>query len=237
MNLSVDKLRFAAMARPSARERLLDCAERLFAEHGLRGVSLRAINADAGLSPAALHYHFGTRQALVDALLERRMDELMLRRREILDSLETEAGRPTPRGVLDALLRPMVELLAQEDEAGRRYVRLLARLQADGDLDEAFVMARYRAGIDRVEPLLQRALPEHPASLVRLRLLLCIELFMRALADWQTLAATWRDDEPALSLDAFVASLTDFLCGGLEAPVAEAPLHAASELHTHERPA
>ena len=102
----------------------------LFAEHGLRGVSLRAINADAGLSPAALHYHFGTRQALVDALLERRMDELMLRRREILDSLETEAGHPTPRGVLDALLRRMVELLAQEDEAGRRYVRLLARLQA-----------------------------------------------------------------------------------------------------------
>jgi AcrR family transcriptional regulator len=224
------------MARPSARERLLDCAERLFAEHGLRGVSLRAINADAGLSPAALHYHFGTRQALVEALLERRMDELMQRRREILDSLETEAGQPTPRGVLDALLRPMVELLAQEDEAGRRYVRLLARLQSDGDLDEAFVMERYRAGIDRIEPLLQRALPEQPASLVRLRLLLCIELFMRALAEWQALAATWRDDEPALSLDAFVASLTDFLCGGLEAPVAEAAPRAASALRAHERP-
>lgn len=223
------------MARPSARERLLDCAERLFAEHGLRGVSLRAINADAGLSPAALHYHFGTKQALVEALLERRMDELMLRRREILDALEAEAGQPTPRSVMDALLRPMVELLGQEDEAGRRYVRLLARLQSDGDLDEAFVMARYRAGIDRVEPLLQRALSEHPASLVRLRLLLCIELFMRALADWPALAATWRDDEPALSLDAFVASLTDFLCGGLEAPVAEAPVRAQTALRAQGR--
>jgi hypothetical protein len=37
------------MGRPSAREKLLDCAERLFAEHGLEGVSLRAINAEAGL--------------------------------------------------------------------------------------------------------------------------------------------------------------------------------------------
>ena len=163
------------------------------------------------------------------------MDELMLRRREILDALEAGAGHPTPRSVMDALLRPMVELLAQEDEAGRRYVRLLARLQSDGELDEAFVMARYRAGIDRVEPLLQRALPEHPASLVRLRLLLCIELFMRALADWPTLAATWRDDEPALSLDAFVASLTDFLCGGLEAPVAEALPRAATAPRAQER--
>jgi AcrR family transcriptional regulator len=223
------------MARPSARERLLDCAERLFAEHGLRGVSLRAINAEAGLSAAALHYHFGTRQTLVEALLERRMDELMLRRREILDALEAGAGHPTPRNVMDALLRPMVELLAQEDEAGRRYVRLLARLQSDGDLDEAFVMARYRDGIDRVEPLLQRALPEHPVSLVRLRLLLCIELFMRALADWPALAATWRDDEPALSLDAFVASLTDFLCGGLEAPVGEARPRTATAPRAQEQ--
>jgi AcrR family transcriptional regulator len=40
------------MGRPSTREKLLDCAEELFAEHGLEGVSLRAINAQAGLSPA-----------------------------------------------------------------------------------------------------------------------------------------------------------------------------------------
>ena len=57
------------MPRPSTREKLLDCAEELFAEHGLEGVSLRTINAEAGLSPAALHYHFGTKDRLVEVLL------------------------------------------------------------------------------------------------------------------------------------------------------------------------
>ena len=59
------------MGRPSTRDKLLDCAEDLFGRHGLEGVSLRTINAEAGLSPAALHYHFGSKQLLVEALLFR----------------------------------------------------------------------------------------------------------------------------------------------------------------------
>ena len=154
------------MARPPARDRLLDQAELLFAEHGLNGVSLRAINAAADLSPAALHYHFGSKRALVEALLERHMSLLMEQRRQLLDALETSAQPPSARSVLDALVRPLAELLAREGEAGHRYLRLLSRLQADGDLDERFVLEHYRGGVDRLEPLLQRALPDLPPNAI-----------------------------------------------------------------------
>ena len=50
-----------AMGRPSTRENLLDCAEELFGRHGLEWFSLRTINTKAGLSPAALHFHFGSK--------------------------------------------------------------------------------------------------------------------------------------------------------------------------------
>ncbi len=206
------------MARPSARERLLDCAEELFADHGLGGVSLRGINSAAGLSPAALHYHFGSREALVEALLERRMGTLMGRRQELLDELEAAAGPPTARGVVAALVAPLAEHLAQGGDDGRRYLRLLARLQADGDLDPGFVVARYRGAVDRLEPLLQRALPDTPPGVVRLRMALAIELMLRALADWKTLASAGGDEDGALDLDALVVSLLDFLTGALEAP-------------------
>ena len=109
--------------RPSARDRLLDCAEDLFAEHGLDGVSLRAINSAAGLSPAALHYHFGSREALVEALLERRMGALMGRRQDLLDELEAAPGPPTARDVLSALVRPLAELLAQGGDDGESQKR------------------------------------------------------------------------------------------------------------------
>lgn len=217
------------MPRPSARQRLLDSAERLFADHGVAGVSLRAINADAGLSPAALHYHFGSREKLVEALLERRMPRLMARRSELLDALEALPGPPSARELAAVLLRPLAELLVQEGESGRRYLRLLCRLQADGDIDERHVLARYRSGVERLLPLLERALPGQPPHLVRLRLALVVETLLRALASWQTLAAAGHDDAAPRDLDEVVHSLLDFLAGGFDAPVsARAPSNRSS---------
>lgn len=199
------------MGRPSAREKLLDCAEGLFAEHGLGGVSLRAINAEAGLSPAALHYHFGTQQALVEALLERRMPALMERRRELLDAIDDEARPLRAREVLDALVRPLAEFLAEGGPGARRYLRLIHRLQSDGDLDPGFVITRYPGGVDRLLPLLERALPSIPRAVLELRLGLAIHTMLRSLA---------HDTDPrGLDLAVHVAALLDFLTGALEAPI------------------
>ena len=53
---------------------LIETAERLFAEKGIDNVSLREINRAAGQkNVAALHYHFGTRESLLEALFENRM--------------------------------------------------------------------------------------------------------------------------------------------------------------------
>lgn len=197
------------MARSSARERLLDCAEALFAEHGLEGVSLRAINAAAGLSAAALHYHFGSQQALLEAILERRMPALMERRRELLDELE---GRPNPisaRDVLGALMRPLTELLSDGGEPGLRYLRLLHRLQSDGDIDPGFVVARWPGGVDRLVPLLRRALPGLPVPLLELRLSLAIDTILASLAKQSV-----RSGETP---EAHASAVLDFLTGAMEA--------------------
>ena len=53
------------------RELLLEAALKLFAEQGIEGVSIRAVNREAGLGPASVHYHFGTKEALLDAVLHR----------------------------------------------------------------------------------------------------------------------------------------------------------------------
>ena len=197
------------MARPSTREKLLDCAENLFADQGLAGVSLRSINARAGLSPAALHYHFGSKDALVAALLERRMPPLMERRKHLLDDLESRGDSVDARAVLDALLRPMVELLAKERDAGHRYLRLIYRLQADGDLFRLFPADRLSSGVDRLLPLLCGALPDLPRDVIEKRLTLAIDVMLRSLALPTTNVET--------DLDAYMHSLLDFLAGALEA--------------------
>lgn len=204
------------MRRPSARNDLLDCAERLFAEHGLEGVSLRAINAEAGLSPAALHYHFGTQQALVEALLERQMPALMERRRLLLDALDDRPEPATTRDVLSALIRPQVELLAEGGEPGLRYMRLIHRLQADGDLDPQFVIKRWPGGVGRLIPLLRVANPSLPVPVIQLRLDLAIDVMLRSLAHGPAPAGR--------GLEAHESALLDFLTGAMEAPISGEPL-------------
>ncbi len=205
------------MPRPSTREKLLDCAESLFAEQGLARVSLRTINAEAGLSPAALHYHFKTKEALVEALLERRMPALMERRRELLDRLETRNEAPTTREVLGALIRPLAELLSKETDAGQRYIRLIYRLQADGDLYSLFARDRYSGGVDRFIPLLRRALPETPTAMLQLRLEWAIHLMLRSLAGIEALPGADRPPHEG----ALATLLLDFLTGGFEASLSD----------------
>ncbi len=197
------------MGRPSTRDKLLDCAEALFGDHGLEGVSLRAINTKAGLSPAALHYHFGSKDALLEALLERRMPALMERRRRLLDELSAATKPPTTRSVLAALVLPLVELVAEGHEDGLRYLRLIHRLQADRNLDPQFVIDRWPGGVGRLVPLLRKANPSMPLSVIEFRLSLVIELMLQSLAHGAP--------PTGAGFDAHVSALLDFLTGGFDA--------------------
>lgn len=113
-----------------ARELILDSAERLFAEQGVEAVSLRAINAAAGVSPGVLHYHFGNREALVCELINRRMQPLMYKRRELITPL-LASEQPAIEDVVRALVMPLAEFVLDGGEAGQRYLRINARLYAE----------------------------------------------------------------------------------------------------------
>ena len=76
------------------KERILDSAERLFAEQGFAGASMRAITTAAGANLAAVNYHFGSKESLIDAVFARRLQPINRERLEWLDRLES-AGNPS----------------------------------------------------------------------------------------------------------------------------------------------
>lgn len=205
------------MADRSARERILDVAEELFAQSGLEGVSLRAINSAAGLSPAALHYHFGTKEKLLEAILLRRMPALMAKRRELLDRIERDDDPPTSRQVVEAIVSPLLELVIEQGDDGIRYARFIARAWSDRRLDPEFIRAHFGDGIERIGPMAQRALPDLPAELVRMRLGFVLETGLRSLADLMVPAATAGPDAAPMDPKERGAALIDFIAGGFEA--------------------
>jgi AcrR family transcriptional regulator len=114
----------------NTRQKILDTAERLFAQKGYAATSIRQIIAKAGVNLAAIHYHFGTKEDLLDELVTRKAGSVNSERLALLEAAKKSAnGRPLKvEEILEALLRPMATLARQDDQ----FVRLMGRLYAEG---------------------------------------------------------------------------------------------------------
>src|SRR5580704_17595627 len=94
------------------KQKILDTAERLIAEQGYAATSLRHIIAEAGVNLAAIHYHFASKEDLLDHVIVRKAEPVNQERLARLDRLEQQSGSTPPpvKAVLTAFLRPMAEM-------------------------------------------------------------------------------------------------------------------------------
>ena len=90
------------------KERILNTAERLFGEHGFAGTSLRAIAKNAGVNLAAIHYHFGSKEALLLAALGRYAAPVNQRRLQLIQEVEEATGNepPSVEKILEIFVAP-----------------------------------------------------------------------------------------------------------------------------------
>ncbi|WP_306321962.1 MULTISPECIES: TetR/AcrR family transcriptional regulator [unclassified Streptomyces] len=114
------------MPTDTTRAALLDAAERLFLAKGYEQVSVRAVNAAAGMNPAAVHYHFGTKEDLVAALLQSRLGPLWAGPLADVERRLGEGSAPRVEEFVDVLVRPLDELTGTPH--GRMLLHLLARV-------------------------------------------------------------------------------------------------------------
>lgn len=110
------------------RERILDAAEALFAEHGYDGVTLRRIAKEAGVDVALASYHFGKKLDLFEAVFQRRAALLNEARSEALRTAQENAGKkgPSVEQIIEAFLRPLELHQETGDEGWRHYLALIA---------------------------------------------------------------------------------------------------------------
>lgn len=201
------------------RTAIMDAAERLMAEHGLNGVSLRSILAEAGANTAALHYHFGSREALVEAILARRGRPMNLRRREMLDALEAGPNPPGLYDIVGAVVDPLLELIRREGDAGRSYIRFLARLQFDRSSIHQELEDRYFPDIrKRIARMLRGACAPMAKAEVAQRATMMLDAMLHSLANAEVMAGDRPPRGHDEALDAYAESLKCFLAGGLAAP-------------------
>lgn len=158
----VDRPAPAVCLSNQTRERLLDAAESLFAQHGLDAVSTRDITGAAGANVCAVNYYFGGKQGLVLAIFERRLTPLDAKRIAALEAAERAAGEGAPslEAVVEALVRPMLEEAFDSRSGHANFARLIGRVAADpsetvGKLRERHFGPLFR----RFRDALHRAIP------------------------------------------------------------------------------
>ncbi|HET6632778.1 MAG TPA: TetR family transcriptional regulator [Rhodanobacteraceae bacterium] len=113
----------------STKDRILGAAEELFAQHGFSGTSLRQVTSRADVNIAAVNYHFGSKENLVNEVFRRRMDEMSAQRLALLEAAKREhpcALEP----VLAAFVEPALAM-AQDRHGGGAFIRVIARAYAE----------------------------------------------------------------------------------------------------------
>ena len=138
------------------KSRILDAAERLFAENGYAATSLRRIISDARVNLAAVHYHFGSKQDLLDQVIVRKAGPMNERRLQLLEQFESEAApaAASVEKIVEAFILPAL-LIDKSPE----FVRLMGRVHAEGLMPE-IARRNFQPTIARFLSALQKALPE-----------------------------------------------------------------------------
>lgn len=216
--------------RGDTRVLLIETAERLFAERGVNAVSLREIGATAGQrNTGAVRYHFGTKEALVNAVFEHRMTPINSHRLALLAELDASERSHDMRGLTQAYLLPLATMLG---DPGRPswYLRFCVHASfvagaAPNDLDAQ----PWTRGVAVVRDRIRQVLTEQglPAGLISERWTLYSGHLTHALADRELLTEI-APGRITTSRDAFLSHLTDTAVSLALAPLTpiSAPAHA-----------
>ena len=208
------------MARPanfSTKDRILGAAEELFAQHGFAATSLRQVTGLAAVNIAAVNYHFGSKENLVNEVFRRRMDEMTARRLQQLETAQREhPGQLEP--VLAAFIEPALAL-AQDRNGGGAFVRVIARAYAEHNESlRRFLSDQYGHVLRHFGKALAACLPGIDKDTLYWRLDFLAGALTYAMSDFGMIKRPGGTSEAAHQARA-ARELIRFAAAGLQAPV------------------
>ncbi|MBY8856840.1 TetR/AcrR family transcriptional regulator [Nocardia sp. CA2R105] len=194
----------------ATRRALLDAASKLFATEGVAKVSVRAINAEAKLGAASTHYHFGSKDAILEAVLLDAGAGVLARIHDLAEQAVESDRTLDGRELVDLLAVPYREFLSSDPVKASRWLSICGQLSLSNDprlfpVEDNTTKLLYQ--------LLERAYPEVGGDDISAKWSLAVNTLI-------VMAARWADANISSEVpvdDGISDALVDFVAGGLDA--------------------
>ena len=202
----------------STPDRILQAAELLFSERGIGDVRLREITTAAGVNSAAAHYHFGSKEAVLEELFARRARPIAERREQLLSQLKlNRQDRPVLEDVLRAFLQPALDLLNSPE--GVAFTRLRARMVFESEQVRSKLLGK---AFDRSNAMmleaLAKALPELPPTDLYWRFHFMLASMVYTMARPGRIESLTKGDIDTYDPKAALEQMVRFVAAGFRAP-------------------
>jgi AcrR family transcriptional regulator len=196
------------------KEQIISVAKRLFAERGFAGTTLRNVIGEADVNLAAVHYHFGSKEELFRAVVQRFARPIVEQELALLKQLQAGGRVPSVEELLTALLKPCLEFLAQDKEFLLVHTQFMGRCWAEPEPLKSIVEREFAAPREAFLDVLQRVLPEQSRSQLVWKLDLVIAALVRVESEAGQPLALLQSTDPE-SVQVAIDRLVKFLSPGM----------------------
>jgi len=205
------------------KQRILDAAEELFADRGF-SVSMRNLTSQAGVNLAAVNYHFGSKESLIEAVFARRLGPLNRERLAALDAIEADGSPagPAVERIVECFVGPALRMRHNPAFGGEVFMRLLGQAlsRPPSTIREMFIQ-QFREVFVRFSAALRQALPDLPPDELTWRFLFMVGSMAHTMAmsyDIQRMSSGRCDPD---DVEGTIRRLVPFVCAGLSSPPTE----------------
>jgi AcrR family transcriptional regulator len=209
--------------------KILDVAERLFADQGFSPTSLRQITSQAGVNLAAVNYHFGSKDTLIESVISRRMEPINKARLESLGRLEAEADEQGPalEEIVEAFIAPPLRMSHAARKDSSIFMRLMGRVMSEpGEHAKMIFAESLRETVQRFTTALGRSLPGLSQADILWRLVFMAGTMVHTMSMSGHLHKLTGGLCDTSDVEAIIKRLIPFLTAGL---TASTPLDATGE--------
>jgi AcrR family transcriptional regulator len=198
------------------KEQIMSVAERLFAERGFAGTTLRNVVSEAGVNLAAVHYHFGSKEELFRAVVARFARPVVEQELALLEKLQAGHKVPSVEAILTALLKPCLEILIQDKDTLLVRAQFMGRCRTEPEPIKSIAAGEFAACTEAFLDVLQRALPSQSRSELYWKLDLVIAALIRVQTEAGQHEALLQSTEPK-DIQNAIEQLVKFLSPGMRA--------------------